>query len=160
MSEFGADLSSMHQNEGRGTGSLRSKYDGGSTMGLTMGGGDDDLRRSGGGAGADNEEIVSRSQRWEGARSASPMAGASNPFGADTAADNGPFSPSPPAGASGAGEGGYFCGIYNQGAFLVQGPRAFLLVISRPPGLFPLQIPSHLIHCICPRRLGRPPAGA
>ena len=159
MSEFGADLSSMHQNEDRGAGSHRSKYDGGSTMGLTMGGGDDDVGRSGGGAGADNEEIVSRSQRWEGARSASPMAGASNPFGADAAADNGPFSPSPPADASGAGGGGYFCGKFESRS--ISCARGISSHYFSSPWSLPLEIPfCNLIHCICPRRLGRPPAGA
>jgi len=114
MSE-GSDLSSMRQNGGRGEGSLRSKYDGGSTMGLTMGGGNDDgmrdrrygeagSREGREGAGGDNDEIVSRSQRWGGAeRSASPMAAAtSDPVaGANVGMGDNEFRPSPPADAEG-----------------------------------------------------------
>ena len=123
MSEAGTDLSSMHRNGGvgggRGEGSQRSKYqDGGSTMGLTMGGRDDDGKQSdGGGADAsrggaaggaggaadgarDNDEIVSRSLRWtEVVRSASPMAAASNHAAGEPAAGN-PFGGSLIANAS------------------------------------------------------------
>ena len=118
MSEADSDLASKLNSGVRGEGSPRSKYDGGSTMGLTMGGGEDNSKRSGrygrassreggdgaGGMDGDNDEIVSRSHKWRNAEgSASPLAAAiPNPHASgDGGVGDNEFQPSPPADANG-----------------------------------------------------------
>ena len=115
MSEADSDLASKLKSGGRGEGSPRSKYDGGSTVGLTMGGGDDDGKRSGGygragsregvgGMDGDNDEIASRTHRWRDAEgSASPLAAATpNPrVSGNGGVGDDDFQPSPQDDANG-----------------------------------------------------------